>query len=444
MVETRSGKMQDPAQERIQAEESAKPQPGTSFRFLFVRCSPEYIWEGQEIAVGKYPGSGLQLLSDLSPTGGPSITTWIKLWSQIYLGFTKEDYIIREQEEVYSSMAREGVIIKEIDKSLSQGGHGWISGGTVAGKQNWDLEQVVESTQRGKSEVHQKYGWHGDDIREICPENNRLQGNLYFPPRVDRRNRTAKAIIYGTFEVTRNCYVINHRGADEPRSYSFMPTQEPSSVMPRKGRGRFTPLTARRANMPRRRHRTPITISLFSLRLAFAMTINKAQGQTLATRACVYARTTLSGFFKTNLGYKSLCLRTDNFKWLFQVCEHWIAYMKVTGGEEGNYIKILLDLEPFQYFQPKRVIEGFLHIHNPVLLPSPYFLGLTVLPGNAYDIYIRPKITYLLQSPFKSNCMDYEALYLAANRTGPRTQEFFIHLARIQGSPFLQTKIKVK
>ncbi|UYV68908.1 hypothetical protein LAZ67_6001596 [Cordylochernes scorpioides] len=30
---------------------------------------------------------------------------------------------------------------------------------------------------------------------------------------------------------------------------------------------------------------------------------------------------------RTNLGYKSLCLRTDNFKWLFQVCEHWIAYM---------------------------------------------------------------------------------------------------------------------
>ncbi|UYV69804.1 K02A2.6-like [Cordylochernes scorpioides] len=67
-----------------------------------------------------------------------------------------------------------------------------------------------------------------------------------------------------------------------------------------------------------------------------------------------------------------------------------ITTRKVTGGEEGNYIKILLDLEPFQYFQPKRVIEGFLHIHNPVLLPSPYFLGLTVLPGNAYDIYIRP------------------------------------------------------
>ncbi|UYV75753.1 hypothetical protein LAZ67_13001224 [Cordylochernes scorpioides] len=30
MVETRSGKMQDPAQERIKAEESAKPQPGAT------------------------------------------------------------------------------------------------------------------------------------------------------------------------------------------------------------------------------------------------------------------------------------------------------------------------------------------------------------------------------------------------------------------------------
>ncbi|UYV76946.1 hypothetical protein LAZ67_14002535 [Cordylochernes scorpioides] len=82
-----------------------------------------------------------------------------------------------------------------------------------------------------------------------------------------------------------------------------------SSVMPRKGRGSLTPLTARRANMTRRRNITTIAISPvyfftnFSLRLAFAMTINKAQGRTLATRACVYARTTLSGFFKcANIG----------------------------------------------------------------------------------------------------------------------------------------------
>ncbi|UYV84417.1 hypothetical protein LAZ67_X002072 [Cordylochernes scorpioides] len=32
---------------------------------------------------------------------------------------------------------------------------------------------------------------------------------------------------------------------------------------------------------------------------------------------------------RPNFGYKSLCLRTDNFKWLFQVCEHWIAYIRV-------------------------------------------------------------------------------------------------------------------
>ncbi|UYV66271.1 hypothetical protein LAZ67_4001131 [Cordylochernes scorpioides] len=34
MVETRSGKMQDPAQERIKVEESAKPQPGATISLL--------------------------------------------------------------------------------------------------------------------------------------------------------------------------------------------------------------------------------------------------------------------------------------------------------------------------------------------------------------------------------------------------------------------------
>ncbi|UYV60365.1 hypothetical protein LAZ67_1000954 [Cordylochernes scorpioides] len=54
MVETRSGKMQDPAQERITAEESAKPQPGAT---IGRDASSDPVVLNPNIDIPKYDGT---------------------------------------------------------------------------------------------------------------------------------------------------------------------------------------------------------------------------------------------------------------------------------------------------------------------------------------------------------------------------------------------------
>ncbi|UYV79190.1 hypothetical protein LAZ67_17001440 [Cordylochernes scorpioides] len=54
MVETRSGKMQDPVQERIMAEESAKPQPGAT---IGRDASSDPVVLNPNIDIPKYDGT---------------------------------------------------------------------------------------------------------------------------------------------------------------------------------------------------------------------------------------------------------------------------------------------------------------------------------------------------------------------------------------------------
>ncbi|UYV76967.1 GVQW3 [Cordylochernes scorpioides] len=71
---------------------------------------------------------GRKIIADDSSSGRPLTSTTdrnigqINLYLKIYLGFTKEDYIIREQEEVYSSMARcVGYLSTTAIKSILEG-----------------------------------------------------------------------------------------------------------------------------------------------------------------------------------------------------------------------------------------------------------------------------------------------------------------------------------
>ncbi|UYV73458.1 hypothetical protein LAZ67_10003417 [Cordylochernes scorpioides] len=78
MVETRSGKMQDPAQERIQAEESAKPQPGVT---IGRDASFDPVVLNPNIDIPKYDGS-----EDPRP--------WIESLEEIGFLYHWADYII--------------------------------------------------------------------------------------------------------------------------------------------------------------------------------------------------------------------------------------------------------------------------------------------------------------------------------------------------------------
>ncbi|UYV66907.1 hypothetical protein LAZ67_4003288, partial [Cordylochernes scorpioides] len=78
MVETRSGKMQDPAQERIQAEESAKPQPGVT---IGRDASSDPVVLNPNIDIPKYDGT-----EDPRP--------WIESLEEIGFMYHWADYII--------------------------------------------------------------------------------------------------------------------------------------------------------------------------------------------------------------------------------------------------------------------------------------------------------------------------------------------------------------
>ncbi|UYV64363.1 hypothetical protein LAZ67_3000406, partial [Cordylochernes scorpioides] len=78
MVETRSGKMQDPAQERIKAEESAKPQPGAT---IGRDASSDPVVLNPNIDIPKYDGTG-----DPRP--------WIESLEEIGFLYHWADYII--------------------------------------------------------------------------------------------------------------------------------------------------------------------------------------------------------------------------------------------------------------------------------------------------------------------------------------------------------------
>ncbi|UYV83640.1 hypothetical protein LAZ67_23001851 [Cordylochernes scorpioides] len=78
MVETRSGKMQDPAQERIQAEESAKPQPGVT---IGRDASSDPVVLNPNIDIPKYDGT-----EDPRP--------WIESLEEIGFLYHWADYII--------------------------------------------------------------------------------------------------------------------------------------------------------------------------------------------------------------------------------------------------------------------------------------------------------------------------------------------------------------
>ncbi|UYV66088.1 ASPRV1, partial [Cordylochernes scorpioides] len=78
MVETRSGKMQDPAQERIQAEESAKPQPSAT---IGRDASSDPVVLNPNIDIPKYDGT-----EDPRP--------WIESLEEIGFLYHWADYII--------------------------------------------------------------------------------------------------------------------------------------------------------------------------------------------------------------------------------------------------------------------------------------------------------------------------------------------------------------
>ncbi|GBN51618.1 hypothetical protein AVEN_268686-1 [Araneus ventricosus] len=74
-------------------------------------------------------------------------------------------------------------------------------------------------------------------------------------------------------------------------------------------------------------------------------------------------------------------------------------------------------------FFPWSQDEIFLSVHSPFVPVNPLTQGHNLEPGVQYNVYVRLEEEHLQPPPYKTNCMDYEALWNRNNKTGPRSQK---------------------
>ncbi|GIY87026.1 uncharacterized protein CEXT_364821 [Caerostris extrusa] len=73
-------------------------------------------------------------------------------------------------------------------------------------------------------------------------------------------------------------------------------------------------------------------------------------------------------------------------------------------------------------FYPWDTPELLFYIHSP-FDPITLLQGKTLRPGFQYSINVDLEEEHLLESPYPTNCTDYNASWKASNKTGPRSQE---------------------
>ncbi|GFQ75345.1 uncharacterized protein TNCT_269601 [Trichonephila clavata] len=65
----------------------------------------------------------------------------------------------------------------------------------------------------------------------------------------------------------------------------------------------------------------------------------------------------------------------------------------------------------------------FFSVHSPFVFDNFALYKNEMKPGHQYKIYIRLEEEHLLPYPYFTNCTDYNTLWKANNRKGPRSQQ---------------------
>ncbi|GFT71527.1 uncharacterized protein NPIL_310831 [Nephila pilipes] len=74
-------------------------------------------------------------------------------------------------------------------------------------------------------------------------------------------------------------------------------------------------------------------------------------------------------------------------------------------------------------FFPWRVPRILLSIHSPFVPINSFDEGVVLEKNHVYIVNMRMEEEHLLQSPYQTDCKDYEDLWKKNNKTGPRSQE---------------------
>ncbi|UYV66892.1 hypothetical protein LAZ67_4003248 [Cordylochernes scorpioides] len=99
------------------------------------------------------------------------------------------------------------------------------------------------------------------------------------------------------------------------------------------------------------------------------------------------------------------------------------TYIPTASSDVGNYIRIVLDAEPHEYFTAFRDVEMVVAVHSPYLLVNAERMGRVMTPGHSYSVFLKPEVSNLLPAPFAANCTDYQELWMKNGKSGPLSEQ---------------------
>ncbi|KAG8180874.1 hypothetical protein JTE90_015799 [Oedothorax gibbosus] len=92
-------------------------------------------------------------------------------------------------------------------------------------------------------------------------------------------------------------------------------------------------------------------------------------------------------------------------------------------GYLTNLDTFLFDVQPAESFYKNEKHGLRFLIHSPYYTMNPFVKGISMKPGKAYRIHVSMEEEARLPYPYKTDCVDHEALWNESGKTGPRSQQ---------------------
>ncbi|XP_042894641.1 acid-sensing ion channel 1A-like [Parasteatoda tepidariorum] len=89
-------------------------------------------------------------------------------------------------------------------------------------------------------------------------------------------------------------------------------------------------------------------------------------------------------------------------------------------------LKMVIDLEPDEYFRIDETVTGQVAIHSPWNILNPFSEGFLLKPRKTYVIHLKEDIKNLLPYPYQTNCTDYIKTWQIRGGNGPLSKEMCI------------------
>ncbi|GFT06568.1 uncharacterized protein NPIL_258461 [Nephila pilipes] len=99
------------------------------------------------------------------------------------------------------------------------------------------------------------------------------------------------------------------------------------------------------------------------------------------------------------------------------------SYSDESIGTDQSVHDLIVYMRDEDTMFPWTVPRIFFSVHSPFVPNDPFEEGVKLEKNHDYLINIKMEEEHLLESPYPTNCTDYEELWEKNNKTGPRSQE---------------------